>query len=516
MPDTKFDTFEDLPEMQNEENSQSHINGFDNPYNITPKYTFLTDINRDRDIESDPEENRPLCSPANSLLSTNLESNLGDNQSTDINVSICLFRKNKHRLITYIDNDDLRYPMRTARTPERRRSVGVLGLSGDGLPSKDNNDRTLELEYLSYYMDKTNDNQFGFPSFTYQLDDYRVQEEDDEDVDPFKEACIEHIMKLFSMEHINHSRNKNNKHHKQIHHTKRHHLNPNPNSIDFGYHGMIRHENSAYVRTPELRSSVGVRGITEEDLSSKVIVFFDMNTIEQSFRTSPTHYETHPAVWAVVDEIVRKQSVFHIPINPSIVELFKKNPRLWNISHEGTTLAFPRAMYSVVPSITENRHIDADDIDALYENVETPDYKTATYTTHRKSTQSIIAAPILPFAHSDLFAERFLFTDKPIPSNAHSHFENGLPKYKRFVVFIYNPKFIFSEKFKTHHQWKTKYPNNFVENMEEESKDPENDDIIEGYRNIPCICFSQKLQHHKPVEIWGVIHDDLFSEITPE
>ena len=462
MPDTKLDAFEDLPEMQNEENNQTHINGFDHPYNITPKYTFLTDINRD--IESNPEENRPLCSPANSLLSTNLESNLGDNQSTDINVSICLFRKNKHRIITDIDNDDLRYPMR-------------------------NNEQTLDLEYLSYYMDKKNDNQFGFPLFTYQLDDYRVQEEDDEDVDPFKEACIEHIMKLFSMEHIKHSRNKKNKRHKQIHNTKRDHLNPI--SIDFGYHGMIRHENFVYV-------------------------FFDMNTIEQSFRTSPTHYETHPAVWAVVDEIVRKQSVFHIPINPSIVELFNKNPMLWNISHEGTTLSFPRAMYNVVPSGFDNRHIDADDIDALYENVETPDYKTATYTTHRKSTQSIIAAPILPFAHSDLFAERFLFTDKPIPSNAHSHFENGLPKYKRFVVFIYNPKFIFSEKFKTHHQWKTKYPNNFVENMEEESKDPENDDIIEGYRNIPCICFSQKLQHHKPVEIWGVIHDDLFSEITPE
>ena len=508
----------------------SHINGFDHPHNTlsfdggpspdnppspsfsasltphsglvaTPKYTFLTDINSDREREL--EENRPLCSAANSLLSTNLESNLGDNQSTDINVSICLFRKNKHKIITDIGNDDLQYPMRT-------------------------NEQTLELEYLSYYMDNKNDNQFlyetpnvvspripqssyetpnvvspripqssyetpnvvspgiphfGFPSFTYQLDNYRVQEEDDEDVDPFKEACIEHIMKLFSMEHIKHSRHKNNKHHTQKHNTKRNY--PNTNSIDFGYHGMIRHENS-------------------------VFVFFDMSVIELSFLTSPTHYETHSAVWAVVDEIVRKHSVFHIPIDPTIVDLFDKNPMLWNISHEGTTLSFPRAMYSVVPSGFDNRHIDADDIDALYENVETPDYKTATYTTTRKSKPSIISAPILPFAHSDLFAERFLFTDKPIPSvNSIPHFENGLPTYKRFVVFIYNPKFLFSEKFKSHRKWINDYPQNFVENMDEED-----DETIESYRSIPCICFSQKLQHHKPVEIWGVIHDDLFSEIA--
>jgi hypothetical protein len=489
IPDTKLDAFEDLSEIQNEEKPRSHINGFDHPYNITPKYTFLTDINRD--IESNPEENRPLCSPANLLLSTNLESNLGDNQSTDINVSICLFRKNKHRIITDIYNDDLLYPMRT-------------------------NEKTLDLEYLSYYMNKKNDNQFGFPSFTYKLDDFRVQEEDDEEIDPFKEACIEHIMKLFSMEQIKHSRNEKNKHHKQIHNTKRDHRNPNPNSIDFGYHGMIRHENSVYVRTPDLQSSVGVRGITEEDLSSKVIVFFDMNTIEQSFRTSPTHYETHPAVWAVVDEIVRKHSIFSIPIEQSIVELFKTNPMLWNITHEGTPLSFPRAMYSVVPSGFDRGRVSADDINELYENAETPNYKTATYTTSVTKKTSVIA-PLLPFAHSDLFAERFLFTDKPIPihssSSSHNktHFENGLPKYKRFVVFVYNPKFIFSKKFKSHRQWMNEYPQNFVENMYEDD-----DDQIEEYRKIPCICFSQKLKHHKPVEIWGVIHDDLFAEISQE
>jgi len=514
MPDTKLDTFEDLPEMQNEENNQLHINGFDHPYNITQKYTFLTDINRD--IERNPEEfafceaktpnvvfpgipqNRPLCSPANSitfdgkpspvrpdgvlkrhpdtpfavakaqsiprtptrcvanasltprygvltLLSTNLESNLGDNQSSDINVSICLFRKNKHRIITNIDNDDLRHQMKT-------------------------NDRALELEYLSYYMDKKNDNHFVFPTFIYQLDDYRMMDDQDEDVDPFKEACIEHILNLFSMEQIKHSRK-----------TKK----DNHNAIDFGYHGMIRHEDTVYV-------------------------FFNMSAIEQSFQTSPTHYETHPAVWAVVDEIVRKQSVFHIPVDQSIVDLFTKNPMLWNITHEGTSLSFPRAMYNVVPTITEKRHIDADDIDELYENVEMPDYKTATYTTTRKSKPSNIIAPILPFAHSDLFAERFLFTDKPIPSNnSISHFDNGLPKYKRFVVFIYNPKFLFSKKFKSHHKWINDYPQNFVENMDEDD-----DETVESYREIPCICFSQKLKHHKPIELWGVIHDDLFAEIA--
>jgi hypothetical protein len=410
-----------------------------NQQNVLPKYTFLTDINR----------TGYSCSPTNSLLSTNLESNLGDSQKTDIRVSICLFRKNIHTVLREVE--DLQNPKK----------------------------QSVDLEYLSYYMDKKDgNNHFGFPSFMYLLDDYRMLDDQDEDVDTFKEACIEHILNLFSMEQIKHSRKTKNK-------DKNNHRTQSYNAIDFGYHGMIRHDDDVYV-------------------------FFNMSAIEQSFQTSPTHYESHPAVWAVVDEIVRKQSVFHIPINPSIVDLFTKNPMLWNITHEGTSISFPRAMYNVVPSGLDNRHIDAEDIDELYENVETPDYKTATYTTTRKSKPSNIIAPILPFAHSDLFAERFLFTDKPIPShNTIPHFDNGLPKYKRFVVFIYNPKFLFSKKFKSHRKWINDYPQNFVENMDEDD-----DETVESYRQIPCICFSQKLKHHKPVELWGVIHDDLFAEIA--
>ena len=419
---------------------------------IAPKYTFLTDISRHRDTE-----NQDTCSPANSLLSMNLESNLGDSRvmddTPDIHVSICLFRKNTHAIVTDIESI-----------------------------------QTTDVEYLSYYMELEKEPkqfafetptvvsatlcpgilQFRFPSFTYSLDEYQFM---DEDVDPFKEACIEHILNLFSMEHIKpkHSRKRNKQ--------------PSHPTVDFGYHGMIRHANSIYV-------------------------FFDMNAIERYFRTSPTHFEKHPCVWAVVDEIVRKHSVFSIPVHPSIVELFMENPMLWNISYEGTTLSFPRAMYGVVPSAFERGHIHADDIDELYESMETPDYKTATHRS-RHPTKSNIVAPLLPFAHSDLFAERFLFTDKPIPIHSHiPHFENGLPKYKRFVVFIYNPKFLFSKKFKSHRQWINEYPQNFVENMDEED-----DDQIEEYRKIPCICFSQKLKHHKPVEMWGVIHDDLFAEI---
>jgi hypothetical protein len=435
-----------------------------NQQNVFPKYTFLTDINRTGNS----------CYPTNSLLSTNLESNLGDSQTTDIRVSICLFRKNIHTVVREVE--DLQNPKK----------------------------QSVDLEYLSYYMEKKDgNNHFGFPSFMYSLDDYRMLDDQDEDVDPFKEACIEHILNLFSMEQIKHSRKTKNKD-KNNHHTQSY---------------------NDFARTPELRSSVGVRGLSGDGLPLKdndfgyhgmirhedaVYVFFNMNAIEQSFQASPTHYETHPAVWAVVDEIVRKQSVFHIPVDQSIVDLFTKNPMLWNITHEGTSLSFPRAMYNVVPSITEKRHIDADDIDELYENVEIPDYKTAIYKSNKNTKSSNMVAPILPFAHSDLFAERFLFTDKPIPShNSIPHFDNGLPKYKRFVVFIYNPKFLFSKKFKSHHKWINDYPQNFVENMDEED-----DETVESYRQIPCICFSQKLKHHKPVELWGVIHDDLFAEIA--
>jgi hypothetical protein len=280
-----------------------------------------------------------------------------------------------------------------------------------------------------------------------------------------------------------------NKHHTKSHKKDKHHKQPTKStSVDFGYHGMIRHEGTVYV-------------------------FFDMNAIEQSFRTSPTHYETHPCLWAVVDEIVRKKTIFRVPVATQITDLFMKNPMLWNISHGGVSLSFPRAMYSVVPSIVDDRNIHADDIDELYENVDRPDYKTAVYSSSPSSStkKSKLSAPILPFAYSDMFAERYLFTDNPIPSHSHTipHFKNGLPKYKRFVVFMYNPKFIFSQKFKSHRKWIHEYPQNFVENM-----DPEDDDAMEENRHIPCICFSQKLKHHKPVEIWGVIHDDLFDEIT--
>ena len=429
------------------------------------KYTYLTDIKTDSGVEP--------CACNNSLLSMNLESNLGveDHRTKDagIHVSICLFRKNQHTVMTDILTPNI-------ETEEEE---------------TDRKEHPVVLEYLSYYMEldtpEHHEKRFAFPSFTYHLDDYRVnQEEDDEDVDPFKEACIEHLLKLFSME----QKPYRNKHHTKSHKKDKHHKQPptKPTSVDFGYHGMIRHEDTVYA-------------------------FFDMNAIEQSFRISPTHYETHPCLWAVVDEIVRKKTIFHIPVATEITELFMKNPMLWNISHGGVSLLFPRAMYSVVPSIVDDRHIHADDIDDLYENVDRPDYKTAVYSSSPSSStkKSKLPAPILPFAYSDMFAERYLFTDKPIPVSSHTahHFKNGLPKYKRFVVFMYNPKFIFSQKFKSHRKWIDQYPQNFVENM-----DPEDDDAMEENRHIPCICFSQKLKHHKPVEIWGVIHDDLFDEIS--
>lgn len=355
------------------------------------------------------------------------------NSKKDIQVSLCLYRQNEHSVFT-----------------------------------NDNKTESIPIEFLSYYMELSDKHEFGFPSFTYHLDDVH-DDPDDEDVDPFKETCIENILRIFAMEQIPRSRS----------------VTPDNMKVNFGYRGMVTHEN-------------------------RLFVFFNMNVIEQFFRPAKTHYVKHPCVWAVVDEIVKKHSIFSINIEPQIVELFIKRPMVWNISHDGIPLAFPRAMYSVVPSAEHHKEKEKHNTEHKDHKDETYDYKTAVYSPSL-SKKSRVKVPSLPFAHSDLFAERFLFTSKPIPSANPSQLENGLPAYKRYVVFLYHPKFLFSQKYKSHQKWLNDYPQNFVENM-----DPEDDDQVEEYRNIPCICFSQKLKHHKVTEFWGLLHDDLFAEISRE
>lgn len=429
---------------------------FDKTNHIT--FTYLTDPLHVNVVDSSIDEY-----PA-TLLSLNLESSLGNfiaekRNPNNIRVSLCLYRENEHRIFT---ND------------EKTQSVNM--------------------EYLSYYMELSDRNtlheqtpngnkMFGFPSFTYNLNDYDVQEDGAEEADPFKEVCIDKIIELFSMEQIPRTSKKKSKRHKQY----------DDINVNFGYRGMVTHDNTLFV-------------------------FFNMNTIEQFFRVSKSHFDKHPCIWAVVDEIIKTQCIFSIKIDTQIIELFMANPILWNISHEGKPIAFPRAMYSVVPSIDHNNNKDKTPRDKKeieltlepeYETVETPDYKTSAYSLS-PSKKSRVSIPLLPFAYSDLFAERFLFTTKPIPSESAPYLENGLPGYKRYVVFVYHPKFIFSQKYKSHRKWLNDYPQNFVENM-----DPDDDDQVEEYRSIPCICFSQKLKHHSVTEFWGVIHDDLFAEVSP-
>jgi hypothetical protein len=55
-----------------------------------------------------------------------------------------------------------------------------------------------------------------------------------------------------------------------------------------------------------------------------------------------------------------------------------------------------------------------------------------------------------------------------------------------------------------------KYPNNFVEKLQQDT-----DEQREQYREIPCIGFSQKIQHHGVTKFVGFIHSDLFTEIEP-
>ena len=310
--------------------------------------------------------------------------------------------------------------------------------------------RTIHVEYLSYYMEKPDHHksgEFSFPSFKYDIETHN--RDNQEGIDVFKEECIRQIMHLFAFSQ-----------------------KPAKKRVQFGYKGIVHHENVVYA-------------------------FFDMNQIETFFKHTRKLSSLH--VWAVVDEILNKGNIFSIKIDEAICSLFKKHPVVWDITHDGETFTYPVVLYPLCETKNETKSESESEI---YE------YDNETYSSTKSVGKHHIE--LLPYSYSDIFGERYLFTFRPIPNKEVPRLDNGLPAYKRVVCFMHNPQFIFSEKIESHKQWIDKYPENFVENI-----DLDDEDLIMSYHKIPCICFTQKMLHHHAMEFYGCIYSDLFEEIDP-
>jgi hypothetical protein len=405
------------------------VSYIDNKYGYNQKNTYTNDEHDHTCttrylVEDDADDGSSNDRPVFSRLSLDIDICTSEKEKDPLEkqaVQLVLYKQNKHRIVSHAGSQ-----------------------------------RTIHVEYLSYYMENTDKTSvFSFPSFMYD-EKHSYNDEDNESMDVFKEECIQKIIRLFAMEQKP-SRPKRR------------------GPVQFGYKGILYHDNV-------------------------VFAFFDMKQIEKYFKR--THRKensemSHPHAWAVVDEILNKGDIFSIKIDERIRSLFTEHPVVWDITHDGERVTYPIVMYPVIENETNSEHYD-------YENATYPSKKRAV----KKDLDSM---ELLPYEYSDIFGERYLFTFRPIPSKHVPHLENGLPAYKRVVCFMYNPQFIFSEKIEGHKQWIHKYPENFVENI-----DIHDEDLIMSYHKIPCICFTQKLLHHHATHFCGCIYYDLFEEIDPQ
>lgn len=308
---------------------------------------------------------------------------------------------------------------------------------------------TFPIEYLSFFMEKTDKHYYSFPSFQHNCDQY-TENDDTEDTNLLKTACIEKIL----------------------------------NTRSFEQKGLAKMVLSHF--------DVGYKGFLSD--KNKVFVFFDSDKFETYFQEKPEtiienrHLPEH--VWAITDEIVNKREVLGVSVDRAIVKLFMKNPIVWNIKYDGKDIAYPRQMYALIP---ENP-----------DKIEDTSYLTETYPSSGKTL--IHMSMTLPYSYSDVFAERYLFTKKPLPE---THTPTRL--YKRYACFIHNPRPILDPTYPPHLDCIKKYPYNTIENIKMEIDD--DDELAEQVRETPCIVFVDKLAHHNRLEIWGFVQYEYFDEI---
>ena len=364
--------------------------------------------------------------------------------------------------------------------------------------------KKMNVPYISFYMEHA-DHHVSFPSFRYNWQQQPTPDPDNDvdDAETFKTECVRNIIRILDLEQTPVARK----------HRRR--------SVDFGYRGVVPHGDA-------------------------VFAFFDFTHIRRFFhksrsesaskKTTDREFKTPNSVWAIVDEILNRKKVFSTNVDPRIYSMFAETPVLWHIHHEGEPIAYPRAMYAVVPRSRALSRENPRDctrtpergtseggpaIHGMRCHEHVVNYKTDRYDPDCVRKSCVRDTPLLAYSDSDIFAERYLFTTKPIPeTDVEDASRDDGPIYKRFACFVYQPLILLSTKFAKHRALKDKYPDNFVENIRTKltTRDDEMDgglDVEESapYRKIPCICFTQKIEHHRPTEFWGFIHADLFDEI---
>jgi hypothetical protein len=331
--------------------------------------------------------------------------------------------------------------------------------------------RKINVPHISYYMEYEK-HHFTFPSFHHDWAD-SAHDEYEMITTSLKSKCIMQMMNTLGGEQI-----------------------PSIIPPEFGYRGIIYHNNTIYA-------------------------FFDFTNIARYFHFMPITAESEKAgikgVWAIIDEIVNRNKIFSTNVDSHVVSLFNENSVLWNIHYAGEPFLYPQLMYAAIEIHDTPEDVDEDSPQT---------YRTDYYGNKCEGKSCIHTNELESYSYSDVFAERYLFTKEPIPERDGNVplLSNGLPAYKRFACFIYNPTVVFSKEFTWHRtKWLEQYPNNFIENIREQlyqSHSPddsddiyEDDDLIEKYRNIPCIFFKQKIAHHRATQFAGLIHPDLFTEI---
>jgi len=151
--------------------------------------------------------------------------------------------------------------------------------------------------FLEFIMIKTENNEFTFPSFSYECPE--IQEEENSESQEniyFSNACIEHAMTLFGTDIDIHNEN-----------------------IDLAdlYKGFLEYDETT------------------------IFSVFDMTSLSSKMKNN----------WvAIVDEITKKKSIYKIPIQPVITDFFTKYPYMKNIifKHPETiidTVDIPIQMY---------------------------------------------------------------------------------------------------------------------------------------------------------------------------
>ena len=233
------------------------------------------------------------------------------------------------------------------------------------------------------------------------------------------------------------------------------------------------------------QTTLGYKGLVAN--GNVVFALFNADELEQTFSKSSPKSRGR-CLWVILDEILRRNSVNGVPVDPVIIDMFVRNPILGKLNVAGKPIDPPRQLYLVVV------------------NPETEEPRC-----HQRGCRNAVMELPHRFAHQ--FDKRYLLTETPLSSPAAS---SGESEWIRYAAFIDKPTYVFDRETATPEK-RTHYADliNKYSHALEINKDDE-DDRIELHRNIPCISFTDRIGSHPPVDVWGVNHRRQFVDIDED